>query len=99
MRTFETLDGSIELVATEALFEEIEESLAFWYACRRHPYRALGGFRRFMIATVDFRYVDGPRLWRFTREQTEVMFRVLFPDEAPRVLERFERDYSDVEVT
>lgn len=99
MRTFETLDGSIELVATEALFEEIEESLAFWYAYRRHPYRALGGFRRFMITTDDFRYVDGPRFWRFTREQTEVMPRVLFPGDAPRILVRFERDYPDVEAT
>lgn len=52
-----------------------------------------------MITTVDFRYVDGPRFWRFTREQTEVMFIVLFPDEAPRILERFERDYPVVEAT
>lgn len=94
MLTVETLDGPIELEASDALFLDIHDALSFHYAYGRHPYRSLGGIRTFMITTDDFRYVDSPRWWRFTLEQTKTMFVALWPEEGHEVLARFGRDYG-----
>lgn len=88
MTTIETLDGMIDLDASEELLFDVEDALSFWYRYGRHPYRSLGGIPTFMITPSDFRYVDSPRFWRFTREQTEAMLKVLWPADADKVLAR-----------
>lgn len=79
MPTFERLDGPVELEATDDLRFDIEDALSFWYRHGRHPYRSLGGISKFIITSADFRYVDSPRFWRFTFEQTEDLVKRLWP--------------------
>lgn len=92
MTSVETLDGPLDLTASDKLLRDVDEALGFWYAYGRHPYRSLSGFRRFMITTTDFRYVDSPRFWRFTLEQTEDLLRFVWPDEGPEILSRLRTD-------
>lgn len=84
--TIETLDGPLDVDASDKLLTEVENALGFWYAYGRHPYRSLSGMPRFMITTSDFRYVRGSQFWRFTLEQAEAMLRELWPDEAAEIL-------------
>ncbi|MDQ0648646.1 hypothetical protein QFZ53_002842 [Microbacterium natoriense] len=88
MTMIETMDGRIDLDASEELLFDVEDALSFWYRYGRHPYRSLGGMPRFMITRSDFRYAVSPRFWRFTLEQTETMLKVLWPKEADDVLKR-----------
>ncbi|MFF7291677.1 YitT family protein [Microbacterium sp. NPDC008134] len=80
------MDGELTLSASDDLLYDIQNALSFWYACGRHPHRSLGGVQQFMITTADFRYVNGARFWRFTREQTDDMLHARWPGEAAGIL-------------
>lgn len=86
MPSIETLDGPLDLVATDDLLYDVQSALSFWYAHGRHPYRALSGMKKFIITTDDFRYVESPRFWRVTREQAEDMLHTLWPEEAAGIM-------------
>ncbi|MFJ4174689.1 hypothetical protein [Microbacterium sp. NPDC089696] len=91
MPTFQSLDGPVDLEASDELRFDIEDALSFWYRYGRHPYRSLGGMPKFMITSADFRYIDSPRFWRFTFDQTEDLVRRLWPADGAEGLAHLQR--------
>ncbi len=91
MERVDTLDGPLDVIASDRLLREVEEALSFLYAYGRHPYRSLGGFKTFVLTTSDFRFIEDGRYWRLTLDQTQDMLKKIWPDESGAVMARLEQ--------